>query len=100
MMLRETEDCQPTQEDLARILNMSVRTLDRQLAKEGSSFRALTQSVRNERAREMLADGRQPISQIAFRLGYTDTANLSRWFGKMNGLTPSDFIEQRHQGGA
>lgn len=97
MMLREAEDTQPTLEELAAILNVSSRTLDRHLAKSGVSFRDISLKIRNERAREFLASGKYAVSQIAYRLGYTDIANFSRWFKKMNGVTPSAFMEQLGQ---
>ncbi|MES2126338.1 MAG: AraC family transcriptional regulator ligand-binding domain-containing protein [Pseudomonadota bacterium] len=94
MMLNEAEDCQPTLDELASILNISARTLDRYLGNEGASFRDLGVSIRNERARQMLLEGKFAISQIAYRLGYTDIANFSRSFKKLNGVSPSTFQEQ------
>ncbi|WP_229506703.1 AraC family transcriptional regulator [Pseudoduganella rivuli] len=96
MMLREAEDAQPTLEELAGILNVSSRTLDRHLAKGGVSFRELSLRIRNERACELLASGKYPVSQIAYRLGYTDIANFSRSFRKLNGVSPTAWVEQ-HQ---
>lgn len=93
MMLRHAEDCQPTQCELAKLLNISARTLDRSLAGEGVRFRALALRIRNERACELLAEGRQGVSQIAYRLGYTDIANFSRSFKRLNGVSPSAYKE-------
>lgn len=94
MMLRQAEDCQPALDELARILNISERTLDRHLAREGASFRGLAVSIRNERACQLLAEGKHPVSQIAYRLGYTDIANFSRSFKKLNGMSPSAYMEK------
>jgi len=91
MMLNEAEDCQPTLEELARILGISSRTLDRYLKKEESSFRDLAIQVRNSRASKLLLEGTLPISQIAYRLGFTDVANFCRAFRQANGVSPSDF---------
>lgn len=91
MMLRGAEDSQPTLDELAAVLNISSRTLDRHLARQGISFRELSLAIRNERACELLADMRVAISQIAYRLGYTDVANFSRSFKKLNGVTPSEY---------
>ncbi|MES2260220.1 MAG: AraC family transcriptional regulator ligand-binding domain-containing protein [Pseudomonadota bacterium] len=94
MMLREAEDSQPTLDELASILNVSARTLDRHLAKHNVSFRELSLGIRNERACDLLASGKHAVSQIAYRLGYTDIANFSRSFKKMNGISPSAYMEQ------
>ncbi len=91
MMLNEAEDSQPTLEELAGLLSISARTLDRYLKREESSFRDLAIEVRNRRARKFLLDGKLPVSQIAYRLGYTDVANFSRAFRRANGVSPSDF---------
>lgn len=64
---------------------------NRHLDKEGVSFRDLALAIRNERACHMLAQGTQAISQIAYRLGYSDVANFSRSFKKQNGVSPSDY---------
>ena len=97
MMLREAEDHQPTLEQLARIRNISARTLDRHLSREAVSFRDLAAAVRNTRALQMLDDGVASISQVAYRLGYTDQANFSRWFKRSNGISPSSYLGQRHK---
>ena len=91
MMLTEAEDSQPTLEELAGLLGISARTLDRYLKKEASSFRDLAIDVRNGRAQKLLREGQLPISQIAYRLGFTDVANFSRAFRRANGVSPSDF---------
>jgi AraC-like DNA-binding protein len=91
MMLSEAEDSQPTLKELASLLGISSRTLDRYLKKEHSSFRSLAIDVRDERARKLLTEGRLPISQIAYRLGFTDVANFSRAFRRANGVSPSAF---------
>lgn len=91
MMLREADDSQPTLEELAGILNMSVRTLNRHLDREGASFRQLALAIRNERACHMLAGGNYSVAQIAARLGYSDIGNFSRSFKRYNGINPSAF---------
>lgn len=94
MMLREAEDSQPTLDELARILHVSARTLDRHLAKQGIGFRDLAASIRNARACELFATGRFSISQVAYRLGYSDIANFSRAFKRATGLSPSAYQER------
>lgn len=94
LMLHAAEDSQPTQTELARMLNMSERTLARQLDKEQVSFRKLGLEVRNTRARSLLISGKLPVSQIAYQLGYTDLANFSRNFKRLNGVCPSAFARQ------
>jgi AraC-like DNA-binding protein len=87
-MLRESEDSRPTLDLLAGFMNISSRTLARHLEAEGTSFRDLSVRVRTERARRMLADGGQSVTQVAYRLGYTDVASFVRSFRAQTGRTP------------
>jgi len=91
MMLNEAEDSQPTLNELAGIIGMSGRTLERYLTQESRGFRSIAIHVRNERALRLLREGDMPISQIAYRLGFTDLANFTRAFRRENGVSPSDF---------
>jgi AraC-like DNA-binding protein len=88
MMLRESEDSRPTLEQLAGFVNISSRTLARYLAAEKTSFRDLSLQVRTERARQLLAEGNLSVTQIAYRLGYTDVASFVRSFRAQAGRTP------------
>ncbi|MBA5638965.1 AraC family transcriptional regulator ligand-binding domain-containing protein [Duganella sp. LX20W] len=91
MMLREAHDCQPTLDDMARQLNVSARTLDRYLEQEGASYRELATRTRNERAKRLLDCGKYAVSEIAYQLGYSDVANFSRSFKRLNGVPPSAY---------
>lgn len=91
MMLREAEGCQPTAEELTELLGIDTHTLARTLAKEGLSFREMAKQVRYEKACELLKDPDQPITQVAYRLGYSDSANFSRAFHAATGVSPRAF---------
>ena len=88
MMLRESEDARPTLGQLAGFVNISPRTLARYLESERTSFRDLSLQVRTERARLLLAQGDLSVTQIAYRLGYTDVASFVRSFRAQTGHTP------------
>lgn len=91
LMLREAEGCQPSLQLLASLLNVSPRTLTRQLEREKQNFREIAKRVRHDRACRLLADPRYPISQIAYRLGYTDVANFSHAFRAACGASPRQY---------
>lgn len=88
LMLREADAHQPTQAQLAELLNMSPHTLARHLATEHCSYRELAVEIRHQRADLMLKDARYSIAQIAHRLGYKDAANFSHAFRKVYGHSP------------
>ena len=88
LMLREAEGVQPTLAQLAQLLDVSARTLSRQLAAERCNLRELACAVRHERACAMLRGSPQPVLEIASRLGYTSTAAFSTAFRRMAGVSP------------
>jgi AraC-like DNA-binding protein len=94
MMLREAEGTQPTLRELAELLSVSPRTLTRKLADEDQTLRDLAKDVRHARACAMLKDARQPIGQIAWRLGYGDPTNFTHAFCAVAGISPSKYRTQ------
>lgn len=76
-----------TIEEVAKALHLSTRTLKRRLAEEGTTFRALLEQARRERAMVLLRED-LGLDEIAARLGYSDAANFSRAFRRWTGTTP------------
>jgi AraC-like DNA-binding protein len=91
MVLRESEGCQPTRDELAGLLYISRATLARRLAAEGTSYRRLGIRIRHQRACELLACSTDPVSHIAYRLGYTEVANFSHAFRAVAGVCPGSY---------
>lgn len=75
-------------EDIARRLQVSVRTVERNLKKEGLQFRDLAQRVLMVRARDLLDEPGATVAQVAERLGFSDAANFSRAFRRCTGRSP------------
>lgn len=78
------------QDDVARELNTSVRTLRRQLAEEGTSFRELSAEVSCLLAEELLGSG-MPVEQVASRLGYSSASSLTHAYRRWRGTTPGAY---------
>ncbi len=91
MMLDQTSDHQPRQQELARILHLSTRTLNRRLADEGTRFRELGLHSRHRRACRLLVESDLPITRIALQLGFHDGANFTRAFRRAEGISPADY---------
>jgi AraC-like DNA-binding protein len=75
----------------ASIIGTSVRTLQRQLTEQDTSFSRLLQAIRFRMAQQLLEDPKMPLKEIANRLGYTDLANFMRAFKRWTGLGPSQY---------
>ncbi len=85
----------PGQEEMARRLCLSERTLRRRLCAQGTSYRELLDQVREQLARQMLADTGQSVSRIAFDLGYDDPSNFGRAFRRWTGVSPGAYRDQQ-----
>ena len=90
-MLRDAGDGMLTLTDLAGMLSLSPRTLDRHLKAEGTSFRELARAARLTRAMAMLDDTSLAITRIAYELGYSDAANFTRAMRRDAGMTPAEY---------
>jgi AraC-like DNA-binding protein len=79
-------DGRAAQADIAGMLALHPRTLQRRLADEGERFGDIVESVRKEQLIELLGRApAPPLSQVALMLGYSEQAALTRscrrWFG-------------------
>ena len=81
----------PTLEDMAVHLHLSIRTLNRRLRAAASTYQQLVDDVRKERSRELLADGKRRIGDIAGDLGFQDPASFGRAFKRWYGTTPGRY---------
>ena len=77
----------------AKSLAMSERTLHRRLAAEDTTFRALLDQFRHEKAVAMLADRRNNIADVAFLLGYSELPAFYRAFRRWTGTSPAQLRE-------
>jgi AraC-like DNA-binding protein len=84
-------DAPPTIVELARTLKLSPRTLKRRLADDGTTYTALRDGQRRQRAMLLLDDRSLSISEVALRLGYTELPNFTRAFRKWTGMTPAAY---------
>lgn len=78
---------------VAAELSMHRRTLDRQLQRDGVAFKALSDDVRHEVARQLLADTGMPVIAISQSLHYTDPSAFTRAFRRWSGITPTQWRE-------
>lgn len=79
---------------LASALNVSVRTLHRQLEEENTSLQALKDAVRRERAIEQLSRTRHPIKQIALSIGFSSEKTFARAFRQWTGESPGEYRQR------
>lgn len=88
---RELEHCEPSIERISSLLNVSKQTLSRRLKMEGAFFQKLVESVRFDKARQLLTQSALSSSEIAFALGFSELSAFSRAFKRWSGMSPKDF---------
>lgn len=81
-------------EALATLLNLSTRTLHRQLKDEGASLQALKDEVRQARAIDLLQRSSRPIKQVAQAAGFQNEKSFIRAFKGWTGQPPEQFRRQ------
>jgi AraC-like DNA-binding protein len=81
----------PTLASVGKELAMSSRSLQRVLKENRTSFRALLDGVRKERALAYLRGSKLTDAEVAFLLGFEDQSSFYRAFRAWNGRPPSAF---------
>lgn len=85
------QDGVPSLAEVARELHVSTRTLKRKLADRETTFSAILDDVRRQRALLLLENRALSIGEIATRLGYSEVPNFTRAFRKWTGKTPAAY---------
>lgn len=76
---------------IAETMGLSERKLRRMLHKSETNSREEIQRLRIEFAETALKDEDIDIGEIAFRIGFTEPANFSRFFRSRTGMSPREF---------
>ncbi|MBT3622837.1 MAG: AraC family transcriptional regulator [Gammaproteobacteria bacterium] len=77
-------------EKVAEALNISTRTLYNKLEASGTTYRQVLDTTRQQLAEQYIHQG-IPIYEIAYLIGFSDTANFSRAFKKWAGVSPMGY---------
>ena len=73
---------------VALALNLSVRTLNRQLSEEGTSFLEIKDELRRSAALRLLREGSRSIEAISAEVGFASLTAFYRAFRNWTGTTP------------
>jgi AraC-like DNA-binding protein len=81
----------PTADHVARALHMSRRTMTRRLEQERTSFHDELDTVRRERALDLVREGKVSLIEAAFLSGFSHVESFHRAFKRWTGHTPVSF---------
>lgn len=84
-------------EEVAAILAVAPRTLQRQLRLRGTSYSSLLDEVRASAARRHLSESPLSLTQLAAILGYAELSAFSRAFHRWHGQSPQQW-QRAHRG--
>jgi AraC-like DNA-binding protein len=93
-LIRHALPASLSQDEVARQLHMSPRTLHRRLDEEGSSFRIIKEALRRDLALARLTKTGHSIARVAADLGYADTSAFYRAFTGWTGMSPERYRRQ------
>lgn len=78
-------------EAVAGKMGVSVRTLQRRLKYCGVDFEELLDETRRSEAIRLICEGDHSMTDITYRVGYSDPAHFTRAFRRWTGMAPSRF---------
>jgi AraC-like DNA-binding protein len=81
----------PTIDDVAALMKMSARTLQRYLREEETTFADVLDDVRRRRAEVALRETEEPIASVSASLGFGDQSAFHKAFVRWTGKTPGAF---------
>ena len=80
-----------SQQDVADGLHMSLRTLQRKLVDEDTSYKEILDETRRELANQYLRQGCLSVSEVTYLLGFSEPSNFARAFKRWTGRSPTEF---------
>ncbi len=97
--LHQSRPAWPDLDATAVELCMSPASLQRNLAKEGTSFQALKDRLRRDMAITYLSTTPMSLTELADKLGFTERASFQRAFKAWTGSTPGSYRQGVKDGG-
>ncbi len=92
MIYTQLEPALPSVSDVATLLNLSSRSLQRKLKEEGTSYSKITEEIRKELAVIYLKKDHS-VKEVSYLLGYAESSSFINAFRKWFRTTPSAYRE-------
>ena len=94
-LLEEITSGEVSEEDMARRLHMSRRSLQRKLAESNTTYQKLIDDTRRDLALRYMEDPRNSITDVTFLLGFSGHSAFTRAFNRWTGMSPTAYREQK-----
>ncbi len=83
---------------MARLLGVSERTLQRRLTEIDRSYTQVVEDFRREESARLLSDRSLHLVEVAARLGYAEQTSFTRAFKRWHRTTPGSWRAGQHRG--
>ena len=90
-IIEKLPDGLPKQDHVAETLNVSLRSLQRKLKEEQTSFKDLLEDTRQSLAVQYLREHHRSIGEITYLLGFSEPSNFTSAFKRWTGKTPAEY---------
>jgi len=91
LIISQLSNGEPLRGEIARVLCVSERTLQRRLREEMTSFQDLVDATRRELAEQYLSKDQLTLTQVASLLGFADQSTFFRCSKRWFGMSPTEF---------
>ena len=81
----------PTLEHVASQIGLSSRSLRRHLQSSGTTYQSILNDARKALSIKLLRETKEPVSAIAYEVGFENPSHFGRAFKKWTGQSPSQF---------
>ncbi|HTT03141.1 MAG TPA: AraC family transcriptional regulator [Steroidobacteraceae bacterium] len=94
VLMQRLPNLEPSEEQVAELLNMSTRTLQRKLSESRTTFKEILDETRHALALEYLSTAQHSVGEITHLLGFSRSSSFTRAFRRWTGLSPSRWRAQ------
>ena len=96
-LLERLASGEPQEEEIARSLHMSRRTLQRKLAEADLTYQRLVDQTRRDLALRYIDDPAKSVTELTFLLGFSGQSAFTRAFRRWTGASPTEYRSTRHK---
>ena len=96
-LLERLTSGEPQEEEVARSLHMSRRTLQRRLAEADLTYQRLVDQTRRDLALRYIDDPAKSVTELTFLLGFSGQSAFTRAFRRWTGASPTEYRAARQK---
>ena len=91
VLTQRLQHSEPTEEEVAEILNVSARTLQRRLGDSGTTFTRIVDETRHAQALALFSRPQMSVNEVTHLLGFSCSSSFTRAFRRWTGYSPSEW---------